>query len=133
MTSTDSSIEAAAAAELAAAPIPVSSGIMRVIDRAAETLVVVALVGELAMVLANILARVFFQTSFLWSDEVAKLSLSILAFIGGAVAYRRREHAFVRLVIGIFPGRGERAFLALSDNVVLFVAGLTCVAVDPPE
>ena len=39
--------------------------------------------------------------SFLWSDEVARLALSILAFIGGAVAYRRRDHAFVRIVLNL--------------------------------
>src|SRR5947209_288891 len=45
------------------------------------------------------LARGYFHHSFLWADEAARLALSILAFIGGAVAYRRRDHAFVRLVL----------------------------------
>src|ERR1700742_4406270 len=98
---------------------------LRLIDLAAESLIVAALLGELVLVLANVAARIYFQRSFLWTDEIARLALSILAFIGGAVAYRRRDHAFVRVILSRLPSRGERGCLALADVVVLFVAGLT--------
>src|SRR5208283_1787444 len=93
----------------------------------AETIIVGALLGELLLVLANVMARVFFRQSFLWSDEVARLVLSILAFMGGAVAYRRRDHAQVRLVLNLAPRRVERVCLALADIIVFFVSGLICV------
>ncbi len=96
----------------------------RAIDRAAEAVVVAALLGELLLVLANVLARLVFHESFLWSDEIARLVLSILAFIGGAVAYRRGDHAQVRLILNLVPTRIERICLALADVVVFFVAGL---------
>jgi tripartite ATP-independent transporter DctM subunit len=98
---------------------------LRLIDLAAEGVIVAALLGELVLVLANVAARVYFQRSFLWTDEIARLALSILAFIGGAVAYRRRDHAFVRVILSRLPSRGERGCLALADVVVLFVAGIT--------
>jgi tripartite ATP-independent transporter DctM subunit len=98
---------------------------LRFVDLAAESIIVAALLGELVLVLANVAARVYFQHSFLWTDEVARLALSILAFIGGAVAYRRRDHAFVRVILSRLPSGGERGCLALADVVVLFVAGLT--------
>ncbi|HEY0910607.1 MAG TPA: TRAP transporter large permease subunit [Bradyrhizobium sp.] len=98
---------------------------LRLIDLAAESLIVAALLGELVLVLANVAARVYFARSFLWTDEVARLALSILAFIGGAVAYRRRDHAFVRAILSRLPSRGERGCLALADVIVLFVAGIT--------
>jgi tripartite ATP-independent transporter DctM subunit len=98
---------------------------LRLIDLGAEGLIVAALLGELVLVLANVAARIYFQRSFLWTDEIARLALSILAFIGGAVAYRRRDHAFVRVLLSRLPPRGERGCLALADVVVLFVAGLT--------
>src|ERR1700726_4270502 len=97
-----------------------ANAVMRGIDAFAESLVVVALIGELGLVLANVFARVYFRHSFLWADEVARLALSTLAFIGGAVAYRRRDHAFVRVVLNLLPARGERACLGLADLVVLF-------------
>ena len=115
-------------AELAAPAAASSAGdgaVLRVVDAGAEALVVAALLGELCLVLANVIARAVFNTSFLWADEMARLALAILAFIGGAVAYRRREHAFVRVVINAFPKRAHEACLALADVVVLFVALLT--------
>jgi len=96
----------------------------RAIDRAAEAVVVAVLLGELLLVLANVLARLVFHGSFLWSDEVARLVLSIFAFVGGAVAYRRRGHAQVRLMLNLVPKRIERICFVLADVVVLFVAGL---------
>jgi tripartite ATP-independent transporter DctM subunit len=101
---------------------------LRAIDQCAESVVVTALLAELGLVLANVLARVYLHHSFLWSDEAARLSLSILAFIGGAVAYRRRDHAFVRIVLNLVPAPMERACLVLSDVVVLFTAGLVGIA-----
>ncbi len=120
--------QAVAEAETAAAPSPAAHPAMRAVEAVAEGLVVAALLGELVLVLANVVARVYFHTSFLWSDEVARLSLSILAFIGGAVAYRRRDHAFVRILLNLAPEPVEHSCLALADVVVLFVVGLTGVA-----
>src|SRR6516225_9847304 len=104
------------------------SAAMRVVDAFAETLVIAALLGELGLVLGNVFARSYFHHSFLWAEEVARLSLSILAFVGGAVAYRRRDHAFVRVVLNLVPRPVERTCLALSDIIVLFVVGLTGIA-----
>ena len=109
----------------AALPVKPELTWLRLIDRAAESLIVAALLGELVLVLANVTARLFFHHSFLWTDEIARLALSILAFIGGAVAYRRRDHAFVRIILSRLPDGGERGCLALADVVVLFVAGIT--------
>jgi tripartite ATP-independent transporter DctM subunit len=108
-----------------ASPVKPELTWLRLIDRAAESLIVAALLGELVLVLANVLARVYFHHSFLWTDEIARLALSVLAFIGGAVAYRRRDHAFVRVILTRLPDGGERGCLALADVVVLFVAGIT--------
>jgi tripartite ATP-independent transporter DctM subunit len=101
---------------------------LRVVERIAEGMVVAALFVELSLVLANIVARSFFQSSFLWADEAARLALSVMAFVGGAVAYRRRQHAHVRLIIGLLPTHYEPAFLALADVIVFLSAVLTGAA-----
>src|SRR5215831_12378085 len=105
-----------------------SFNILRAVEFVAETIVIVALLAELVLVLANVFDRIYFRRSFLWADEAARLSLSILAFIGGAVAYRRREHAFVRILHNLVTPPVERACLVLSDIVVLFVVALTSIA-----
>src|SRR5260370_12721893 len=104
------------------------NAILRAVDAFAESVLGAALVGGGGLGLAKVLVRAYFQQSFLWADGAARLSLSILAFIGGAVAYRRRDHAFVRVVLNLVSRRSERACLALADVVVLFVAGLTGIA-----
>jgi TRAP-type C4-dicarboxylate transport system permease small subunit len=101
---------------------------LHLVDRFAESLVIAALLGELGLVLANVFARAWLHHSFLWADEVARLTLATLAFVGGAVAYRRRDHACVRIVLKFFPKRTQDILFALADVVVLFVAGLTGVA-----
>jgi tripartite ATP-independent transporter DctM subunit len=101
---------------------------LQFVELAAEAVVAAALLGELGLVLANVLARTFLHHSFLWADETARLALAVLAFIGGAVAYRRREHAFVRIVLGRFPAPVERACLALADTLVLLIACVTGLA-----
>lgn len=100
---------------------------LRMADRFAEAIVVAALFLELALVLANVVARGFFHHSFLWTDEVARLNLSIIAFVGGAVAYRRREHAHVRLILGLLPPPAQPLCSAIVDVIVLFATGLTGV------
>jgi tripartite ATP-independent transporter DctM subunit len=102
--------------------------LVRLLDRLSATLLIAALLGELGVVLANVAARIFLHQSFLWADEIARFSLSILAFVGGAVAYRRREHAFVRILLTLLPRRVENAFLALADVLVLVVVGAIGVA-----
>ena len=119
MTAAGATVRAAAAK-----PGPAATA-LRLIDRGAEMAVVAALVGELTVVVANVVARAALAHSFLWSDEAARFALSILAFIGGAVAYRRRDHAAVRAVLQMCPSRVERGCLALADVIVLFTAGLT--------
>ena len=100
---------------------------LRVIDACADGLLVVVLLGELGIVLANVLARIFFNTSFLWADEVARFVLSIIAFVGGAVAYRRREHAFVRVLLNRPVGMQQVCF-ALADVLALFISLVAGVA-----
>jgi tripartite ATP-independent transporter DctM subunit len=130
-------LEPTGAVALDGAPLqPAASGpvqvprasLLRLVDSCAEGLVITALLAELAVVLANVLARSFFQHSFLWADEVARLSLSVLAFIGGAVAYRRREHAFVRIALNLIPKPAAQTCLVLSHFIVLLVTALVGVA-----
>jgi TRAP-type C4-dicarboxylate transport system permease small subunit len=102
--------------------------VLRVIDALADASVVMALIGELALIVANVVARAYLHRSFLWTDEVARLTLSILGFIGGAVAYRRGDHAHVRIVQNLLPDRARRFCLALADTLVVFAATLIAVA-----
>jgi len=111
-----------------AAGAPRDGIVVRALNSLAETLVVAALAGELVLVLANVVARAYLHHSFLWADELARLTLAVLAFVGGAVAYRRRDHAFVRAVLNALPAPARETCLALADVLVVFACALTGIA-----
>jgi tripartite ATP-independent transporter DctM subunit len=115
------------AKEPAAEPVP-RAGFIAPVITVANIVLAVALLGELGAVFANVIARTFFDVAFLWTDEVAKLALSTLAFVGGAVAYAAGHHTFVRVVLKRLGLRGERLCIAGADILVLLIAVVTGVS-----
>src|SRR4051812_42538555 len=91
------------------------------LDKCFRAILVLALVTELAIVLTEIFSRFWFQTSLLWSDEAAKLFLSLIAFVGGALAYRARHHTTVEFFTGKLPTR-YRTFVAIGIDALVLVA-----------
>ena len=85
----------------------------------------VALIIELVIILWDVTQREFFSRSFLWSDESAKLCLSIIAFIGGAAAYRSRQHTSVRVLLDLMPASLCDFVLAVLEWAVVVVAVIT--------
>lgn len=65
---------------------------------AASVVIAVAILSELAVMTINMIERAFFNQSVTWSLEIAHLALSIIAFVGGAAAYRVDYHLTVRAV-----------------------------------
>lgn len=100
---------------------------IKTLDRVAEAILVVALVGEIVIVVVNVLGRSFGQTGFLWTPEISQIALSTMTFIGGVVAYRRSQHAPVRAVLNLLPERGARFCYTLAD--VLIFAGALLAAI----
>ena len=96
-----------------------------VVNALANAVVAIALLGELGAVFANVISRSVFDVAFLWTDEVAKLALSTLAFVGGAVAYAQGHHTFVRAGLNALGPRMRDACLVASDLVVLLIAAVT--------
>ncbi len=101
------------------------AGARRVIDTihlAATGIAATALIVELVIILWDVAQRQFLSRSFLWSDESAKLSLSTIAFIGGAAAYRSRQHTSVRVLLDLMPDPMCEFVLAVLEWVVVVVA-----------
>lgn len=95
------------------------------IDAIAYVVIGAALCGELLAVLANITGRAFFHYSILWTDEVGQIVLSILAFVGGAVAYRHDQQSAVHTIVDAMPPRPRALFRAGADWLVLLIAAVT--------
>ena len=71
---------------------------MHGVDRLATIVAAGALLIELAVVLVGIVGRTLLGHGPLWSDEASRLALAIIAFIGGAAAYRGAHHTAIRLI-----------------------------------
>ncbi len=116
-----SQADAGAVAETVA---PHGSSWLRALDAALDLIVGVALFGELAVIIADVLGRTLFDEPLLWTDEVANLALTTIAFIGGAVAYRRNQHIAVRFLVDQMPRSWREPVHAGADWFVLLVAVL---------
>jgi tripartite ATP-independent transporter DctM subunit len=84
------------------------------VERAAEILVALALVGELVAMFGNVVSRAFFGSSLLWSLEVGELALVVMTFVGGAIAFPRNEHMALHVVIQRLPARWHSTIEALA-------------------
>ncbi len=91
-------------------------------DRLLKFVLAIALLTEIGVVFFNIISRSFFDFPLLWSDEAAKLALSTIAFLGGALAYRRDEHAAVRALLSRISLQWQDIFAVVTHYLVLTVA-----------
>ena len=83
-----------------------------------------ALLIELAIILMDVTQREFLSRSFLWADESAKLSLATIAFIGGAAAYRSRQHTSVRVLLDLMRPPAQDVVLAALEWIVVLSASV---------
>lgn len=93
--------------------------LVRYVDAALDAVVGTAVVIELVILFANVLTRSFLDYSILWANEFGHLVLTVVAFVGGALAYNRNEHIAVHAVIDRLPKRLREPVLAFVDWVVL--------------
>jgi tripartite ATP-independent transporter DctM subunit len=101
---------------------------MSAIDTAARVGLFFVLVGELGLILVEVAQRGLSGHSFLWAEEVSRLALLTIAFVGGALAYRGRHHTAVALVTDMLPLAARRAVLATIDVTILVVAVVSFLA-----
>lgn len=100
----------------------------RLFDAGLDAVVVIALVTQLVITLASVTLRAFTDISLLWADDSAKLMLPVIAFLGGAVAYRRGQHASIIVGVAALPPFGRQVCRALVEYLVLVVTVAAGVA-----
>lgn len=97
---------------------------MDAIARLARVLLFLALLGELGLIATEVAQRTLFNHSFLWAEEISRLVLLAIAFLGGALAYRSQHQAVVTLVTGRLPQGLRESVAAAVDLGVIAVAGV---------
>ena len=99
--------------------------IMNACHTVAKAVTAIALIAELVVVVLDVTGRSLFSHSFLWSDEAAKLALSVITFVGGAVAYREGRHAAINLLVDQLPARSREIVFAAIEWIVVIVCSVT--------
>lgn len=100
----------------------------RLFDASLDVVVVAALVAQLVITLASVTVRALSHSSLLWADDSAKLTLPVVAFLGGAVAYRRGQHASIVVGISALPPFGREVCRVLVEYLVLIVTVAAAIA-----
>ena len=96
------------------------------VERAAEIIVVLALLVELLAMFGNVLSRGLMNSSLLWSLEVGELALVVMTFLGGAIAYPRNQHMALRALVDRVPQRWHGWIEALCHWQVFAMAIVGC-------
>jgi len=91
----------------------------RIVVNSAEALVAIAVTVELVVLFGNMATRSLLGFSLIWSQEVALLCLSVIAFVGGALAYPRKLHSAVEIGVRIAPQRIQAYLHTLAELLVL--------------
>ncbi|MET0677064.1 MAG: TRAP transporter large permease subunit [Bradyrhizobium sp.] len=113
------------AATASTAPDQGHAWIVNVCHAAAKAITAIALLAELVVVISDVIGRCVFSHSFLWSDEAAKLALSVITFVGGAVAYREGRHAAINVLVDLLPVRSREVVFAAIEWIVVIVCSIT--------
>ncbi|MDR3535990.1 MAG: TRAP transporter large permease subunit [Acetobacteraceae bacterium] len=93
----------------------------RWLDLLLDILLAIALLGQLGVMFFTIVGRYFFGYQLLWGQEISMITLTSLAFIGGAVAYSRNKHMAVEVLSRRLPTDGRQLLAAIVDwHVMLF-------------
>ena len=88
---------------------------------------VLLLANVLILMLLQIVMRYVFNNPLTWSEEIARLSLFWMAFLGAVIAVREKSHLCVDLVVHAFPEKLSKIVTIITDLLVLaFLVGL-CV------
>ena len=83
-------------------------------NRVAELLVFVIGFGMALLTGAQVFSRYLLNHSLFWSEEVGRMALVWITFIGGSAAYKRHYHAGVDFLVARLPYAGRRACRAMA-------------------
>ena len=98
-------------------------GVRRVARWVFEAITAFLIVGMVVLTLLQVITR-YTDAGFEWTEELARLDLIYLTFIGSIVALQRGEHLRIETLVHALPPRLRRAVRIAVD-----VASMTVLAV----
>lgn len=93
---------------------------------AVEFLAATLLMADLLVVVGSVLVRLLFAAPLVWSDDVARMLLLAVIFLGAAAALAHGENAGVNFFIDRLKPRRRAQVSAIDDLVILVVSAALC-------
>lgn len=90
-----------------------------------DILLAIALLGQLGVMFFTVVTRYLFDYQPLWGQEISMITLTMLAFVGGAVAYSRNKHMAVEVLIQRLSTGKQQFFASVVDWHIILFAGLS--------
>jgi tripartite ATP-independent transporter DctM subunit len=97
-------------------------GLLTAIEVAAALL----LAADLLVVMASVLGRHFLAAPMVWSDDVARMLLLAVTFLGAAAALAHGDNAGVTFFVDRLPARWREKVDAAVAEIVVIVAAALC-------
>ncbi|MDR3532707.1 MAG: TRAP transporter large permease subunit [Rhodopila sp.] len=95
----------------------------RCLNGVLDILLALALLGQLGIMFFTVVSRYLFDYQPLWGQEISMITLTMLAFVGGAVAYSRNKHMAVEVLVQRLSPDRQRFLAAVVDwHIILFAA-----------
>ncbi len=90
----------------------------------AQAITAVLMMAMVVLTLLQVVTRYVFETALPWTEELARLDLIYLTFFGSIVAFQRREHLRVEVLVHALPPALRKwlgVFIDLASTLVLGV------------
>lgn len=87
----------------------------------------IMLAGILILMTLQIIMRYFFNHPLQWTDEISRMCMVWMTFLGSVLAFRNRAHICVDLITNSLPERAGKTLTVIAD--VLTAAFLILLAV----
>lgn len=88
---------------------------MRFLERSTEIFLIACVAAIIVVVFGQVVMRYGLQDVPPWTEELARMIFTWIIFVGAAVAYRRKAHITIDLVVSRIAGTPRR----VVDTVIL--------------
>jgi TRAP-type C4-dicarboxylate transport system permease small subunit len=89
--------------------------IKRAVDATFEAITGFLIFGMVILTLLQVITRYGLHAGFEWTEELARLDLIYLTFLGSVVALRRREHLRIETLVHAVPPHLRRTLVVVVD------------------
>ena len=94
------------------------------IDLVFQAVTAFLMMAMAALTLLQVVSRYALQAAFPWTEELARIDLIYLTFIGSIVAFQRREHLRIEVVVHALPRGARRWLRVIIDLASMLVLGV---------